>query len=346
MNRFLLLFALLILPIIAYPQIGGNSAYSFLDLSSSARATGVGGKYFAGPRGDIALSIDNPSLLNQEVHQHIAFNTGFYLAGTNFGTMVYGHHSQKLNTTFSTSANYITSGKLDGRDEAGNPIGDFRVGNFYLSGAAARQWKNFTYGVQLKFIFSSIEQYKSLGLAADFSASYFKDDKDLVLSMILRNIGTELKAYYKEQDREKLPTDLAFALSKKFEKIPLRLNIVAHHLYEWDITRPKAKKNQQLIIGTNSMTERGFIDKIFAHLVAGVEVDVAKPIQLRIGYDHLRRMELGGEEKKGLVGLSAGIGVNIQQFRIDYSLAKYHSKGTLNQIGIAVNIADWGNQIN
>jgi hypothetical protein len=57
-------------------------------------------------------------------------------------------------------------------------------------------------------------------------------------------------------------------------------------------------------------------------------------------------MELGTGDKKGLVGMSAGVGVVIQQFKIDYTFAKYHTAGSLNQIGIAVNLSDWGNKTN
>lgn len=329
-----------------HAQLGGASAYSFLDNSTSARATGVGGAFYAAPQDDIQLAISNPALLTEKVHQQVAFNTGFFLAGTNFGSVVYGHHSKKLKTTFSTSVNYTTYGKFDGRDIAGNPTGDFKAGNAILSGGAARQWKNFSYGAQVKMVFSSIEQYRSFGLIADVSAAYFHEDKNLAISMILRNVGAELKSYTGSDDKEKMPVDLAFAISKRFDRLPIRLNLVAHHLYQWDLTRPKTNSGNQQIIGGSQTTERGFIDKLFAHMIAGVEVEAGKPVRLRVGYDHLRRMELSSGDKKGLVGLSAGVGIVIQQFRLDYSFAKYHTVGSLNHIGIAVNLSEWGNKAN
>ncbi|MCO5233550.1 MAG: type IX secretion system protein PorQ [Chitinophagales bacterium] len=341
------LFILLVLltPLSIYAQIGGSSIYSFLDLPISARATGLGGAFYAAPKDDIALSMANPSLLGKELHQEISFNTGFYLAGTNFGSIVYGHHSNKLKTTFSSSAFYTTYGKFDGRDVQGNSTGDFKAGNFYLSGGASRVWKKFTYGVQVKMIFSAIEQYHSFGLGIDLAASYHNPNKNLVASLLLRNIGAELKSYTSGQDREPLPLDLSFGVSKRFEKLPIRLNFVAHHLQKWDLTRPKLTSSQQ-IIGGKSEQERGFIDKLFAHISGGVEVEAGKPVRLRVGYDHLRRMEMGGTDKKELVGMSAGAGVVIQQFRVDYSFAKYHSSGSLNQIGITILLDEWGNKTN
>ena len=344
-QRLILLIILGWIPFCAQAQLGGSSTYSFLDLSSSARATALGGAYYASPKGDIALAITNPSLLGKETHQQISFNTGLYLAGTNFGTAAYGHYSEKFKTAFSASASYATYGKFDGRDPAGNPIGDFRAGNFVLTGGAARDWKKFTYGANLKLIFSSIEQYNSLGLGVDLSAGYFDKEKNLVISMILRNVGAELKSYVAGDNREKLPLDLSFGISKRFDKLPVRLNFVAHHLQTWDLTYPETTNSQQ-VIGGSSITERGFIDKLFAHVILGAEIDAGKVVRLRVGYDHLRRMELGTGDKKGLVGMSAGAGIVIQQFRIDYSFAKYHTAGSLNQIGFAVNLSEWGNKTN
>lgn len=344
-HRLILLIILGWIPFCAQAQLGGSSTYSFLDLPSSARATALGGAFYASPKGDIGLAISNPSLLGKETHQQISFNTGLYLAGTNFGTAAYGHFSEKLKTAFSASASYTTYGKFDGRDPAGNPIGDFRAGNFVLAGGAARDWKKFTYGAQLKLIFSSIEQYNSLGLGLDLSAGYFNEDKNLVITMLLRNIGAEFKSYVPGTDRENLPLDLSFGISKRFDKLPIRLNFAGHHLQKWDLTSPK-KTNSQQVIGGSSTKERGFIDKLFAHVLFGVEVEAGKVVRLRVGYDHLRRMELATGDKKGLVGMSAGVGVVVKQFRIDYTFAKYHTVGALNQIGFAVNLSDWGNQTN
>src|SRR5690606_19864924 len=136
-------------------------------------------------------------------------------------------------------------------------------GDFVLAGGASRVWKKFTYGAQLKLIFSSIEQYNSLGLGVDLSAGYFNEDKNLVITMLLRNIGAELKSYVAGSKREKLPLDLSLAISKRFDKLPVTLNFVGHHLQMWDLTSPK-KTNSQQVIGGSSMTERGFIDKLFA----------------------------------------------------------------------------------
>jgi len=345
MRRWLVIYILLI-PVWAHAQLAGSSTYSFLNLPVSARATAMGGALYGAEKGDAALAVSNPALLGEEVHKHVAFNTGFYLAGTNFGTAVYTHYSEKIKTGFSGSVSYTTYGKFDGRDAAGNPTGDFKAGDVTLAGGFGRQWKKFSYGAQLKLIFSSIEQYNSFGIGADLSAGYYNPDKYLAVSMILRNVGAQLSTYVAGADREKLPVDLSFGVSKRFEKLPVRLSFIAHNLQRWDLTQPATGNDNQLIGGNSGPQERGFIDKLFAHIIIGAEVEAGKPVRLRLGYNHLTRLSLSTGEKKGLVGLSAGAGIVIQQFRVDYAFAKYHAAGNLNQIGISINLNEWGNKTN
>jgi hypothetical protein len=64
-----------------YAQIGGEHVYSFLNLSPSARITGLGGQLISVRDGDVSLAYGNPALLNPEMHQAISFNHNFHLAG-------------------------------------------------------------------------------------------------------------------------------------------------------------------------------------------------------------------------------------------------------------------------
>jgi len=335
---------LLMTPFGLHAQIAGRSTYNFLQLPVSARATSLGGSAYAFQTGDPALALSNPALLSKETHQQVAFNTAFYLAGTNFGSVNYTHYSDKLNTSFQAGVLYTSYGRFDGRDPAGNPTGDFRAGDVTLSGAFARYWKRFSYGAQMKLIFSGIEQYNSFGIATDWAANYHHEEKDFTAALLLRNVGGQITPYVDGGEREMLPVDLSLAISKRFEKIPFRLNLVAHNLQTWDLTSPKTGGNNFLI--NSGPQERGFIDKLFAHVILGGEIEAGKPIRLRFGYNHLVRQALANTEKKGLTGFSGGLGIVIQQFSIDYGISRYHPAATVNHIGFTVNLKDWGNKTN
>jgi hypothetical protein len=345
MAKFRWLAICMLWPVLASAQLAGSRTYNFLNLPASARAASLGGSAYAVQTFDPGLISSNPSLLHPEMHKRLSFNTGFYLAGTNFGSFNYAHHFDSIKTTFMGSVAYTSYGKFDGRDPSGNPIGNFRAGDVVLSAGAARYWKKFTYGAQLRFIFSNIEQYSSVGISTDWTATYHNEKKFFTASLLLRNLGTQLSTYVAGGEREPLPLDLSLAMSKRFDKLPFRLQVVAHNLQTWDLTYPERNTGNFLINSTTN-AERGFMDKLFAHLIFGGEIEAGKPVRIRFGYNHLVRQALANTEKKGLAGFSGGFGIVIQQFTLDYAISKYHPAGTLNQIGLSINMKEWGNKAN
>lgn len=329
---------------LAQAQLAGNNTYDFLSLSQSPRATALGGRAYAVQTDDIQLTLDNPSLMSKKQHQQINFNTAFYLAGTNYGSLAYAHYSDKLKTGFTAAAFYTSYGKFDGRDPSGNATGDFRAGDLILSGGASSSWKKFSYGAQLKFIFSQIESYNSIGFATDLAASYHNKDKYFTSSLIIRNLGYQLSPYVDGGERDKLPLDISIAVSKRFIKLPFRLQVVMQQLNKWDIVYPRDNTGN-VILNSNS-NNISFTDKLFAHFIFGGEIEAGKPVRIRFGYNHLIRQSLAVGDKKGLAGFSGGFGLHIKQFSVDYAIQKIHSAGVLNQIGIMVNLQEFGTKTN
>lgn len=345
MKKYWMLYIALLVNLSLKGQIAGRNTYDFLSLPVSARAASLGGNAYAIQTNDIGLVPSNPSLMSKELHQHIAFNTGFYLAGSNYGAIIYGHYSEKLKTGFSASAVYTTYGKMDGRDPAGNPIGDFRAGDVTLNGSATGYWKKFSYGIQGKLIFSQIESYNSFGIATDIAGAYNNEKKYFTAALLVRNLGVQLNTYVDGGQRDKLPLDISIAISKRFNKLPFRLNIVAHNLQKWDLTYP-VENTGTVFLNNQNKNNISFTDKLFAHFILGGEIEAGKPVRIRFGYNHLTRQSLGTGDKKGLVGFSGGFGIHIKQFSIDYGIQKIHKAGALNQIGISVNLQEFGAKTN
>ena len=95
------------------------------------------------------------------------------------------------------------------------------------------------------------------------------------------------------------------------------------------------------IFGESEDTDPTVIDQIFRHFIFGVEVDIAKPISIRLGYNHQMRQELSLPSKKGISGITVGTGIHIKQFSIDYGFAKYHSAANIHHLGITVNLDEF-----
>ena len=69
----------------AAAQIGGLNTYEFLNLSPSARVSALGGNLITVRDDDANLALANPSLLNESMHQQLAFSHSFHVAGISHG---------------------------------------------------------------------------------------------------------------------------------------------------------------------------------------------------------------------------------------------------------------------
>jgi len=74
------------------------------------------------------------------------------------------------------------------------------------------------------------------------------------------------------------------------------------------------------------------------HIVFGFEILPSENFIIRAGYNYQRRQELKFNERAAMVGLSAGFGLKIKRFRLDYGIAQYHLAGSSNLFSLAINI--------
>lgn len=329
----------------AYAQLGGKTIYDFLQFPTSSRMEGMGGgvqsiKYSNDP--DLSLAVSNPCFMDSSFHKQLSVSNAFYIDKTNIGNISFAYHHPKIKTTFAYTVQFASYGKFDGRDVAGNATGTFRAADFNLQVGAARHWNRFYYGVNLKWIFSHLESYTSVGFAADLALGYHNPKTNWTASVIVRNAGVEIKPYIKGDGRQKLPIALDASFSKRFKKIPLTIAMTVHDLQVWNLKFPE--EEQKTLFGTSKKTNKGtaVIDNIFRHITFGAEVQAGKPVRLRLGYNHIRRQELGVGTKKGFAGISAGFGVNIKQFALDYAYAQYHRSGSDHQLSFRIKLDEFG----
>ncbi len=325
----------------SFAQLGGTSTYKSLALTSSPRASSLGGSALGIFDNDINLALDNPSFIQPKIHNQLTFSNNFYFANINYGTVAYARNWERFGT-FLVSMKYVAYGQMEGRDAAGNVTGDFSAGDYVLNLGYGGNYKGtWLYGVNLKMVYSHLETYSSVGVAADFSSAYHNAEKNFTFTAILKNAGFQIKAYT-EENKEPLPIEFSLGLSKKFINIPVRLNLVVHNLQKpaiaYNNPDPIGSVN---IFGETEDTEASIIDQIFRHFIFGVEVDIAKPISIRLGYNHLIRQEASLPSKKGLAGITMGTGIHIKQFSIDYSFAKYHAAANIHHLGITVNLDEF-----
>lgn len=328
--------------------VGGRNVYDFLDLSYSARATALAGKIINVRDNDLSLAIDNPAALNYKMHQAVTFQQTAYFSGVTYGYAGYAHHINSIPLTIQGGIQYINYGKFKRTNQVGDQEGEFKASEIALvSGLSYQATDKLTFGTNQKIIASYLEGYNSAGWSSDWSAMYLDSSKRISFCLLLKNIGTQFTTYAKNGVRQRLPFDAQFGFSHRLKYLPLRFSIIAHHLHKWDIRYddPALEDSgflEQAAV-SNKVTVGEVFDNIFRHLTFNFEFLLGKKenFRIRAGYDRLRQGELNVSGFRTLSGFSAGFGVKVYKFNIDYGFSSYHIGGTMHHFGISTRIAEF-----
>jgi len=318
-------------------QIGGQQAFSFLNLPTSAKLAGLGGVNVSARDADGTMLYGNPALLNSEMDGRLALGYVDYLADIKQSTAAYVFNTQKAGR-FGVGLTYLSYGNFEQFDVAGNSLGQFSVNEYALSVADSYTTGAFTIGGTLKLAGSGIAGNHSFAALADVGGLFKHPDQDFTVGLVVRNAGIQLKAY-DGADREPMPLDVQLGTSFKPEHLPLRFSFTAHHLQQLDIVYLDPNQRGQLDEnGEEVKPKKSLGDKIARHFVVGGELLLSKNLNVRVGYNHLQRRELRLENTSGGAGFSFGVMLRVSQFQLDYTHAGYHASGGANYFTIARNL--------
>jgi hypothetical protein len=328
--------------------MGGNNTYEFLNLSSSARVAALGGNQIAVKDDDLFLGIDNPALLNKEMDYKLALNYLDYLADINHGAASFAKHFESIGT-FNIGVKYIDYGEFTETDVAGNEIGTFTAGEYAFFAGYGRQLdSNFSAGVNLKTIYSSLYDYSSLAIAADLGLTYYSRKREIVVSLLAKNMGSQVDTYV-EDSKEDLPFEVQLGFTKRLSKVPIRFGVIVQHLQQWDLLydNPNDEIEQSALLDPEELEEQndepGFFENLGRHMIFNAEFLVTKNLNIRVGYNYLRRAELKIDEKLGTVGVSWGIGFRISKFHLSYGRSAFHQAGATNTFSVSTRLSDFIN---
>lgn len=327
----------------AFTQIGGDATMRFLSMPFSARAEAVGGKAYAIMDNDVSLAWQNPSLLTNKMHQRASFTYVNYFKGVNLGAASYAHSFDKSKINVWGGIHFVNYGKFTAADEAGNITGNFNVGDYAVTAGVSRPFgQYFNIGINARFNFSQMLNYFSMGAGMDLAASYISRNKLFVTSVLVRNVGMQFVTFTRG-NREPLPMDLAVAVSHEFDKLPLRLSVVAYNLQKPDMSYTDPALAEQLdLAGQPLYKGPSLASKIMSHFTLAAELYPFKRIiSLRVGYNFQRRYELKPTERGRMVGLTYGVGVRIHRFEINFSRAEYFTAGASpNTLTLNINLGN------
>lgn len=310
-----------------FAQIGGSSTYNFLELPVSARAAALGGTFVGVRDGDLGLAATNPAFLDSSVNNHIVMSYTPLFAGIDYGYVSYAHTFNNLGT-FDFGVKDINYGTFTQADDLGNITGTFTAAEYMFNLGYGRSLKDslFSAGVNVKGVYSALDQYYSFGAMVDFGISYVSPNHCLFIGAVIQNVGSQVKEYY-PGNSEPVPLEADLGVSYKFKHAPFRFNVVMQHLQQWSLTYADPTDTQTVnpltheLITTSSTST--FFDNLGRHLIGSFEALLGKNFAVRFGYNYELRKELSLTTRPSLDGMSAGFEMKIYKFHISYALAKY-----------------------
>ncbi len=339
-SKGLFLFLFLFQITFSFAQKGGQQAFSFLNLPNSARVAALGYNFAAIDDNDLSLGLNNPSLLNSEMHNDISLNFVDNYADISYGFVSYSRTFEKYGS-FAATVQYIDYGKFVRTDETGQTNGEFTSNEFApVIGWGRRLDSSFSIGANLKAVYSNFETFSSFGLAVDVAGSYHVDHKGLVMSLLARNIGTQLTEFT-PGNKEPLPFEIQYGLSKKLQHLPFRYSILLTNLQKWDLTYvDPADDNIDPFTGELKKKSEAaeFADKAMRHVVIGGEFIPTRNFSIRFGYNYQRRQEMKLESKRSTVGFSWGFGFRVSKFNLNYARSAYHISGSPNVFSLGISL--------
>ena len=291
-------------------HVFAQNTYDFLRLDMSARAGALAGS-FVSNNDDPNVIFYNPAGIDLLEGQPVSFSFVKHLLDINLASLSYSQEFEGIGR-FGAAIKYINYGTFTGADEFGTKTQDFGAGEVaFIVGYANSLDQNFYYGVNAKFIYSSIETRSSTGLAADIGLHYSIPAQQVDIGFAALNLGSQLTTYY--NTKESLPLDIVLGISKRLENLPVRLSLDFHKLNE----------------------QRDDFAQKFKAFTVGAEFQLSQVLSLRFGYDNEKRSELKVGTTAGIAGFNAGFGVVISDYRFDYGFSSLGTIGSLHRISIA-----------
>jgi len=326
-------------------QIGGTFTWNFLNLTSSARISALGGKNVALADGDLNLAYFNPSLLTEEIHNNLALNYATLFSGISYGNVAYARTVPKIGT-FAGGIQYINYGTFTAADETGQITGQFRAAEYALYFTYSKTFDTcWNVGITFKPVYSSLERYQAFGVAADLGASYISPNRLFTAGLVLRNMGLQFKGYYTES-KEPLPFEILAGVAQKLQYAPLRFLITLQQLQRFDLTynNPDDPNDIDPITGKTIRKNPAekLADQVMRHIILGVEFVPSRSFFFRLGYNYQRRKEMMIDTHPGTVGFSWGFGLRINKFNISYGRAAWHLAGGTNFFSLSTNFSEFG----
>ncbi|MCS7188220.1 MAG: type IX secretion system protein PorQ [Bacteroidia bacterium] len=321
-----------------YAQIGGGWSYDFIRIAATARTAALGSIAFPG-KPDLGAAFQNPALLSARHTHTFQISLHPYLADIVVGSLAYGHEWRGVGTLW-TGLQYIDYGEFRHADEVGNILGVFRAYEGFIAGGAARHFGKWHAGMNLKFPFSviSLQSYRRAGVAADIGVLYEDTVRGWGISLLLRDLGTELYRSGGRPFAQPFPTSLQGSVSYKVPHAPFRLHLALIHLQRWRMAYNDPMQPTRYDLSGNPMPPPPpkWTEHLFRHFVLGLELLPDKIISFRFAYNVQRRRELNPIGSSSFGGMSFGTALQARRWGLEYAYSIFFRRMGVHSFSLTV----------
>lgn len=321
----------------SYAQVGGKDAYQFLQMPTSPKQAALGGSNVTITGNEVNQVLYNPASLNDEMDHILSVNFGRYYGDVSLGSAAYAHQF-KNGRNFHVGVTYLNYGNIEGYDENGLTTGTFTGNDVAVSVGYAHpiQNTNFKIGANIKAISSSLESYNSFAVAADIGGLYHDNQSGWTAGLTFKNLGGQLSNY--QDTRESMPFEIVLGVSKLLENVPIRWHFTLDNLQKWDVSFSNPNRSQTGLDGEVTEEKVGFGNNLLRHVVLGVELFPEKGFNVRLGYNFRNGEEMKILEQRHFAGFTAGFGLRMKRFKIEYAYNRFTLAGNTNLLGLSVKL--------
>lgn len=302
---FLIISILTCIPAVAIDSTdihenAGTRAMTFLKIGVGAKAMGMGESQVAATD-DLYASYWNPAGLAKLQKPQLALMHNEWFAGINHEFVGFAIPIGS-NNTVGASANFLSFGELQGRDQDGNETTVFRPYDLAMTISYARSFgQTFAFGLNAKLLREQIADESGRGFAFDFGGLYAFSDMPLSFGFNAQHVGPRVQYV---EDAFELPFTLRLGTAYRL------WNDTA--IITMDFIRPTDNDNAVAI---------------------GAAYTIGNMLQLRTGYKY----KFGGNDLGATSGLSGGFGLTLRRFQIDYALVPFGVLGLTHRFSLIAN---------
>lgn len=311
----------------------GSTAYNFLNVSGSSRIYGLGGVNISLVDNDVFTADQNPALLGQEMDNQLGLNYMHYVGGSNFAGVRYARAAGS-HGTWSAGMQYFGYGSMKETTPDGSIVGTFApkdvsAGVAYSHDITGR----LRGGINLKMLYSGYAEYTAMALATDLGINYYDDTHDVSLSLVVANLGGQVKRFNASYDR--LPVDVRLGWSQTFGHFPVRFSVTAWNLTKWHLPYYETGDGSST---ADWKVKDTFSSNLFRHLVFGADLVSNPNWYLGVGYNYKTRTDMSTYSRSFVSGLSLSGGLHMRSFGFGLALAQPHTGATTVMLNMTMDL--------